>query len=111
MHRKGVALPKHSHPGYLAAGHLGVCTDGSSTVYVGQDGQEIEIPAKNGRLTLFGGAEHFVPPWSPGKMPRISIAFNLLPGIVARKYDQITWRSLSVEHLCGDTASNGNKSE
>lgn len=95
VHREGAALPKHSHPGYLAAGHLGVCTDDSSTVYVGDRGQEIEIPAKNGRLTLFGGDEHFVTPWSRADTPRVSVAFNLLPGIVARKYDPTTWRQLS----------------
>ena len=41
----------------------------------------------------------------------VSHCLQLLPGIVARKYDQTTWRSLSVDNLCGNTANQGNKSE
>jgi len=78
IHRQNQQLMKHAHP-YPMHGHITINTENTSTIYGKYD--ELEIPNKNGMLTLLGKPDvlHYVTPYEKAQGARVSIAFDLLP--------------------------------
>ena len=74
------SLHPHSHP-YEMHGHLTIQADGTQTVYVFDDGRELQFDNQPGMLTLIGngGLTHYTTP-NKSNQPRISIAFDLCRG-------------------------------
>ncbi|HEX5038114.1 MAG TPA: hypothetical protein VFX30_13225 [bacterium] len=85
IHRKGQALHKHHHSGYVMHGHMTVHTRDTSTVY--GEGDEIVIENRPGMMTVIGKNEvpHYVTPYRGPRGARVSIAFDVISQSVAGK--------------------------
>ena len=85
IHRKGQALHKHHHVGYVMHGHMTVRTKNTSTIYGAHD--EIAVRNENGMITVIGKDRipHFVTPYREPSGARVSIAFDVISESVANK--------------------------
>jgi hypothetical protein len=96
IHRQHQHLTKHAHP-YPMHGHITINTDNTSTVYGEAD--ELQIPNKNGLLTLLGkpNVMHYVTPYQSIEGARVSIAFDFLPE--SWIYKNYKWRKTYDERI------------
>jgi len=85
IHRKGSFLQRHYHSDYLMFGHFIVHSEGTYTIYGGNE--EVHILNEPGQLTVIGQDKvyHRVTPYNGEREARVSVAFDILRGERGRK--------------------------